>query len=166
MYGKKGRNEPFWTFFARGALGDITFEHAKAGPKHGEIADNISDRPTEYKDYQYLLMGIYNNKKFVYNKEVTNSLPSLAIFDYVQKNGKTKENNIFLLSSYINLTNGTKSFSSTNSNQIKLLEGYFKEQGISYTRSEKSYNFSTGSASAVVMGSSAVITNYTITVNQ
>ena len=136
MYGKVGgENEPWWAPIARWGLvggGDATFEHAFAGPDGHEKADNIADRGVEYKAYINNLLKVYSDPKFKIKGQLNNQAPNLAIFDYVQKNGKTKENNIFLLSSYISIHNGQSSFSKLSCKQLELLKGYLDSQKIEY----------------------------------
>ncbi|WP_089912088.1 RHS repeat-associated core domain-containing protein [Chitinophaga rupis] len=134
MYGKKNRNNPndFVRIGARVALGDITFEHAQGGPEHGKIADNIADRRVAYANYVDDLQSVFNDPRFAYNSEVLVNNPDKMIFAYVQRFGKTKDNNIFLLQSFIHYKTGNGSFQSISEDQIKLLAGYFDKLGVKY----------------------------------
>ncbi|WP_347067446.1 RHS repeat-associated core domain-containing protein [Flavobacterium sp. WV_118_3] len=127
-------------------LGRITLEHAFWGGNGNFHADDIADRPYEYKMYQYTLIQLFNNKKFKYNNQITNSKPDLAIFDLVQKNGGNKNSNIFLLESYIGLKTGVKSFSSTSKHNIDNLKIYLNQKGIKYTESSSAEQVSGGSS--------------------
>jgi RHS repeat-associated protein len=132
MYGQHGRDEPWYAGILRKYLGDITFEHAKAGPEHGRIADNISQRKDAYMGYVATLKALFNQKQFIYNSEVTNTNPDLGIFNYVQKYGSNRDNNIFLFKSYISLMNGQNHFSNLSQEQSNLFGGYLKQQNIQY----------------------------------
>jgi RHS repeat-associated protein len=145
-------------------LGRITLEHAFAGGHGNENADNISKRPIEYSSYLNSLVGIFNDKKFAYNSRVTNSKPDLAIFGYVQKNGGSKEANIFLLQSYIGLKTGTTNFNSENKSMIDKLKGYLNQQGIKYTESSASREVSAGASPNTGIPTSQAVTTYSINV--
>ncbi len=137
MYGDHGVDEPLTAPLIRYFLGNITFEHAEGGPKHGKIADNISDRPIEYMNYVYTLKNLY---KKGFSSDITNSNPNLDIFKYIQKNGKTKENNIFMFDAYIKITTGKQStFKGLTSTQAELLGGYLKEQNIPFSQKQWEY---------------------------
>ncbi|PKB18343.1 RHS repeat-associated core domain-containing protein [Flavobacterium sp. 5] len=129
MYGAHGVNEPWYSSIVKFTLGDITFEHAMGGPEHGEHADNIADRPVEYMSYVKTLKNLYIK---AFGDDIKTKKPDLTIFAYVQENGKTKENNIFLLNSYINMSGGQKIFSGLSPNQNLLLSGYLDSVGIKY----------------------------------
>ena len=135
MYGKMDRNNPMYAWVARMFLGDITFEHAEGGPEHGKHADDIAQKAYEYSMYVRDLKNIFNSDKFRFSYQITNSDPSLAIFEYVQKNGGNKENNIFLLKSYIDIKSGVTEFNNLTDNQTKLLQGFLKETGVKFTAS-------------------------------
>ena len=141
MYGKKGRNEPWYADIVRGILGDITFEHAIGGPSHGKHADNIYDRPIAYKGYLASLKEIYNNPSFASHFGVKNSEPNMAIFDFVQKNGRTKDNNVFLLKTYIEMSNGKKEFEIKNQEQFDLLKSFLEQEGIKFEDVTVTRNF-------------------------
>ena len=161
MYGQHGRNEPWYAGIARAVLGDITFEHAKAGPEHGKYADNIADRPEEYKQYVTSLLGIFNSK--FHDKIKDNARTD--IFDYVQKNGGSKEANIYLLQNYIDLQTGTKSFTTENKSYNEKFEGYLKQMGIKYSTSTTTTSTTTSSASGNVPITTTT-NHYNITINQ
>jgi hypothetical protein len=118
----------------------------------------------EYSGYLKSLVSIFNDKKFTYNSQVTNSKPDLAIFDYVQKNGGSKEANIFLLQSYIGLKTGTTNFNSENKSMIDKLKGYLNQQGIKYTESSTSREVITGASPTTGMPNSQTVTTYSINV--
>ena len=155
MYGQRGRDEPFYAPLVRLLLGDITFEHAKGGPNHGKHADKISDRPVEYENYVNALGAVITKLYADKTKDATSTL----IFTYVQKNGGSKEANIYLLKNYIDLQTGTKSFSTTNKSYSQKFEGYLKEMGIEYTTSTTSTTTSAGTGSPGL-----TTTNYNITI--
>ena len=107
---------------------------APVGGGHGnENADNISERPQEYGAYVNDLNNIMNNDLFAFRSEIKNLDPDRTVFNYVQQNGKSKENNIFLFQSYIGVMTGDKSFTPANETQANLLQGLFKELKIGST---------------------------------
>jgi RHS repeat-associated protein len=161
MYGQHGRNEPWYAGLARRVLGNITFEHAKAGPESGTTADNIADRPVEYQQYVQSLLGIFNSK--FHDKIKDNSM--IDIFDYVQKKGGSKKANIYLLSSFVDLQTGTKSFSTENKSYNEKLVGYLKQMGVKYTSSTSTTSTTTSSGSGNVPITTTT-THYNTTINQ
>jgi hypothetical protein len=139
-------------------LGDITLEHAKAGPEHGKIADNISDRPVEYKQYVSSLLGVLKQK---FEDKIQGEV-NTEIFDYVQRNGGSKEANVYLFQSYIDLKSGVKSFSSENKAYHEKFIGYLNKMGIKY----KSSTVITPEVSVTGLGMTGIKnkTNYTISI--
>jgi RHS repeat-associated protein len=155
MYGQHGRNEPKYGFAPLGrlVLGDITYEHAMAGPAGAENADKISKRPVEYLSYVENLFDVYNT--FFHDKIKGSS--GLYIFEYVQRYGKSKEANIYLFQSYIDLKTGKKSFTTQNREFSEKFEGYLRHMGIKH----KTSTTATGSANSTYRP-----TNYNITITQ
>ena len=105
----------------------VSLEHKFFGGHGNENADNISKRPQEYGAYVNDLNNIMNNDLFAFRSEVKNLAPDRTVFNYVQQNGKSKENNIFLLQSYIGVMTGDKSFKAANETQANLLQGLFTQ---------------------------------------
>jgi RHS repeat-associated protein len=137
MYGDHGVDEPMLAPLARYFLGDITFEHATGGPEHGKNADNISDRPIEYMNYVYTLKALY---KKGFSSDIKNINPNLAIFSYVQQNGKNKSDNIFMFDAYIKITSGQQLiFQGLTPTRANLLKGYLKQQNIKYEQREHQF---------------------------
>lgn len=136
MYGNKGDNDPWHSGITRFFLGDITFEHAKGGPEHGKIADNIADRPKEYKFYINDLKNVFNNTSFIYHNEIKNFDPDLRIFDYAQKHGKNKDDNVFIFKSFIEYLDGKCEFYNLSENEKNLLEGMLNYFGSKYKTTE------------------------------
>ncbi len=124
MYGSSKHDIP--------GIGVITLEHAIEG-EGGKDADKIAKRPVEYSGYLQSLISVFNNKKFKYNSNVTNSTPDLTIFNYMQENGKSVENNTFLLESYISMNTGQTSFNNLSPTKFSLLTGYLDKVGQKYT---------------------------------
>jgi RHS repeat-associated protein len=110
----------------------VSLEHKFFGGHGNENADNISKRPQEYGAYVNDLNNLMNNDLFIFKSEIKNSDPDRMLFDYVQKNGKSKENNIFLFKSFVDLKFGAKIFTSSDQNKITLLAGYLDKAGIKY----------------------------------
>jgi len=134
MYGKTGRNEPWYSDLYRYVFReDITFEHAKAGPEHGKKADNISDRPYEYMMYINDVKNVFNRVKSL---QIKNSNPDLSFFEFVQQNGQNKNDNIFLLRSFIGLKTGEKEFTYFGSHAIDLWKKYLDKNNIKYKSSD------------------------------
>lgn len=122
-------------------IGWITLEHAFAYWNGGDNADKINSRPIEYKGYLNSIISIYNNPKFKYHNEVTNSNPDLTVFNYMQKTGRNTEENIFILSSYKDYKSGQKSFQNLTGTQTGILSGLFDKMNVKY---EITYTTMTG----------------------
>jgi len=133
MYGQHGRNEPRYAWIARRFCGDITFEHAQGGPEHGQIADNIRDRPIEYSFYVNDAINIFNNSKFAYHSLVKNYNPDRTIFQYVQQYGGDMQLNSFLFRSFVDYKTGITEFSNLSASQFLSWTGYLNKMGVKYT---------------------------------
>ncbi|NVK66839.1 MAG: hypothetical protein HWE22_19760 [Flavobacteriales bacterium] len=150
MYGGdvEPATDPPYGDFARRVLGDdLTLEHAKAGPAHGEHADKIWERPEEYIAYVGDLVDILANPEFVYfdlsNKTTLDG--KFDFFKYVQENGKSVEDNTFLLKSFVEFQYGQKTFEDLTARETELLEGALNHYGREYTKT----NYSIGDVPAV-----------------
>jgi RHS repeat-associated protein len=102
MYGKRNNNPAFFSIEAitRAFFGDVTLEHALGGP-NGDIADNIKDRPVEYKSYVDDLVMIIRNPHFVFSDLVRNINPDLSFFKYIPESRGNKYQNIILFNAFI-----------------------------------------------------------------
>jgi RHS repeat-associated protein len=126
----------------------VTLEHAFFGGHGAENADNISKRPIEYSGWLTSLKNIINNPKFKFNSDVTNQNPDMAIFNYMQQNGGNKENNIFLLQSFVGIQSGQTSFNDLSQDKYNLLSGYLNTTNTNYSTSSSSTLNCGGAASS------------------
>jgi hypothetical protein len=112
---------------------------------------------------QYIqnLLSVYNMK--FHNKIKDNA--RIDIFDYIQKNGGSKDANIYLFQNYIDLETGTKSFTTENKDYNKKFEGYLKRMGIKYTTSTSTTSTTTPSGSGYIP-ITTTMTHYNVTINQ
>ncbi|MDY8138994.1 RHS repeat-associated core domain-containing protein, partial [Aquimarina sp. 2201CG5-10] len=123
-------------------LGRITFQHAfvdengnrRNGP---DTTDNIADRPLAYAGYIGSLDKIYNDPKFTFNSQVTNST-NFEMFSYIQKQGGNRDTNIFLLKSYTEyMTGESNKWGHVDEKSANKLRGMFKLLGVEYSTSNK-----------------------------
>ncbi len=123
-------------------LGRITFQHAfvdqngnlRDGP---DTTDHIADRPLAYAGYIGSLDKIFNDPKFTFNSQVTNST-NFEMFAYIQKQGGNKSTNVFLLKSYTEyMTGESNKWGHVDEKSANKLRGMFKLLGVEYSTSNK-----------------------------
>ncbi|WP_159242633.1 RHS repeat domain-containing protein [Tenacibaculum maritimum] len=125
-------------------LGRITFQHAFID-EHGnkrdgpDTTDRIESRPIAYRGYIGSLDKIYQSLNFAFASQVKNST-NFEMFDYIQKQGGNKEDNIFLMKSYIDHKTGERDSWITTKERSKKLTGLFDLLGVEYTTSKSTVN--------------------------
>jgi RHS repeat-associated protein len=116
----------------------FTFEHAFEYKNDGWLADHINLRPDAYNAYLGSLVSIFANPKFAFNNMVSDKAPNLSDLDYMQKNGKNSQENMFLIKSFVEYRfENKKEFNNLNFDQYQSLSKYFRESNVSYSTEQK-----------------------------
>jgi hypothetical protein len=89
----------------------------------------------------------------------------LSIFGYVQQDGGSKDANVFLFKSFIEMKSGGKSFTSENRAFIDKFRGYLDQQGIKYTTSESTREVSTGVSPTTMTPTSTTVKSYNLQIS-